>query len=474
MQGSRASLRAERTPRRAANPLRVVTSVGTVGAVLLVGAFFWLTALGGRTRPLSVAVQPEAPRQPVLSARRTPDVLSFVTRSSRLGAGLAAVRSGLPKGSCLRVDWLGSTIVSESGSAPLVPGSTMKIVVGAAALEVLGADTVFTTRVMATKNADGTFADLYLVGAGDPLLVRREYVASEKYATLHPTSLETLADLIVAAGVTSLSGRIVGVDTILDSERFVPDWPDSFHGVEAGPLGALMANDGAVVGQPVKPDDPALAAAAELAALMSARGVSAPGGTAHDVLPSGAVEVTSIDSAPVSSVVQEMLVNSDNNTAEILLKQIGLKTSGVGSTQAGIDAVNKKLAEWGVNGQTVRDGSGLSSLNRLTCDGLVSLLDRFDSVLPPLLAVASESGTLREMFLDTAAEGRLLAKTGTLSGVKALAGYLPVDGDGSVRFAFVMNRSGIDNRSAYRPLWNRLAEGLSGARGTPRPSDLAP
>ncbi|MFM9132131.1 MAG: hypothetical protein ACKORY_05275, partial [Actinomycetota bacterium] len=51
--------------------------------MLLVGAFFWLTALGGRTRPLSVAVQPEAPRQPVLSARRTPDVLSFVTRSSR-------------------------------------------------------------------------------------------------------------------------------------------------------------------------------------------------------------------------------------------------------------------------------------------------------------------------------------------------------------------------------------------------------
>lgn len=184
--------------------------------------------------------------------------------------------------------------------------------------------------------------------------------------------------------------------------------------------------------------------------------------------------MTSINSAPVTSIVQEMLVNSDNNTAEILLKQIGLKVSGIGSTQAGIDAVNKKLAEWGIAGQTVRDGSGLSSLNRLTCDGLVSLLDRFDSILPPLLAVASESGTLREMFLDTAAEGRLLAKTGTLSGVKALAGYMPVEGDGSVRFALVMNKSGIDNRSAYRPLWNRLAEGLSGAKGTPRPSDLAP
>ncbi len=474
MQGSRASRRAESRPRRAANPLRVVSSVGTAGAVLLVAAFFWLTSLGERTRPLAAAAQVQAPRQPVLSARRTPDVLSFVTRSSRLGAGLASVRSGLPKGSCLRVDWLGSTIASDSAGAPLVPGSTMKIVVGAAAIDVLGAETVFTTKVMATKNADGTFADLYLVGSGDPLIVRREYVATEKYQTLHPTSLETLADSVVAAGVTALSGRVVGVDTILDAERFNADWPASFHGVEAGPLGALMANDGAVVGLAIKPDDPALAAASEFAALLAARGVGAPGGTAHDVLPAGATEVAAINSAPVTSIVQEMLVNSDNNTAEILLKQIGLKASGIGSTKAGIDAVNKTLAEWGVAGQTVRDGSGLSSLNRLTCDGLVSLLDRFDATLPPLLAVASESGTLRDMFADTPAEGRLVAKTGTLSGVKALAGYMPVDGDGAVRFALVMNRPGIDNRSAYRPLWNRLAEGLSAARETPRPTDLAP
>jgi D-alanyl-D-alanine carboxypeptidase/D-alanyl-D-alanine-endopeptidase (penicillin-binding protein 4) len=452
----------------------VVAAVGLLGTLVLVALFVWLSTLGGRTRPLASGTAGGSPRQPVLSARRTPDVLSFVTRSSRLGAGLSSVRSALPRGSCLRVDWLGSTIVSESSGTPLVPGSTMKIVVGAVALEMLGSDTVFTTKVSATRNPDGSFADLYLVGSGDPLLVRREYVATEKYQTLHPTLLETLADSVVASGVTSLSGMVIGVDTILDGERFNADWPSSFHGVEAGPLGALMANDGAVVGQAVKPDDPALAAATEFAALLAARGVAVPGGTAHDVLPAGATVIASIDSASVSSVVQEMLVNSDNNTAEILLKQIGLKASGIGSTQAGIEAVNKTLAEWGVAGHTVRDGSGLSSLNRLTCDGLVSLLDRFDGALPPLLAVASETGTLREMFAGTPAEGRLLGKTGTLSGVKALAGYMPVDGEGSVRFALVMNRAGIDNRSSYRPLWNRLAEGLSGAQGTPRPSDLAP
>lgn len=449
-------------------------SSGFIGALVLGSSFVWLSALGERTRPLAGAVPAVAPRQPVLSARRTPEVLSYVTRSSRLGAGFASLRSALPKGSCLRVDWLGGPIITESAGTALVPGSTVKLIVGAAALEVLGPATVFTTVVWATRNIDGTVADLFVVGSGDPLLVRREYVASEKYQTLHPTYLETLADSVLAAGVTSMTGRIVGVDTLFDAERFNADWPVSFRGVEAGPLGALMANDGAVLGQAVKPDDPALAAATEFAALLAARGLYAPAGTSHDVLPSGATQVASLDSAPVSSVVQEMLVNSDNNTAEILLKQIGLKSSGIGSTQAGIDAVNKKLAEWGVAGQTVRDGSGLSSLNRVTCDGLMAILARFDEQLAPLLAVAAETGTLREMFMDTAAEGRLTAKTGTLSGVKALAGYMPVEGDVSVRFALVMNRAGIDNRSSYRPLWNRLAEGLSGARETPRPSDLAP
>ena len=442
--------------------------------MLLVAAFAWLSALGTRTDPLTARTQPVPPRQPVLSARRTPDVLSFVTRASRLEAGLTSVRAALPKDSCLRVDWLGSTIAAVGSSAQLVPGSTMKVVVGAVALEILGSDSTLTTKVFVTRNADGSVADLYLVGGGDPLLVVKEYVATEKYATLHPTSLETLADSVVAAGVSSVSGRIVGVDSILDAERFGADWPSSFHGVEAGPLGALMVNDGAVTGQAVKPDDPALAAAAEFAGLLAVRGVPIAGGTAHDVLPNGASEVASVTSAPMTSIVQEMLVNSDNNTAEILLKLVGLKSSGIGSTQAGIAALDKQLAEWKVPGVVTRDGSGLSSKNRITCDALNGLLSRFEEQLPPLLALAGRTGTLREIFDDTEVDGRLVGKTGTLSGVKALAGYLPLEGEDPVRFSLVMNRSGIDNRSAYRPVWNRLAQGLDRASGTPRGSDLAP
>ena len=90
------------------------------------------------------------------------------------------------------------------------------------------------------------------------------------------------------------------------------------------------------------------------------------------------------------------------------------------------------------------------------------------------MAVAGKSGTLREMFRDTPLEGLLVGKTGTLNGVKALAGYVPIDGDEPVRFVLLLNKPGVDNKSAYRPIWSLLGDGLRRAAAGPRASDLAP
>lgn len=459
--------------RRAGNPLRLVSLAGGSVAVLLAVVLVWLGGLATRTRPLAPGEQLSVPRKAVLSARRTPDVLSFVTRTGRIKSGLAGLGSVLPEGSCVTVDWLGARIDARRASEQLVPGSVNKIVTAAAALDVLGRDKVFTTSVRARDNADGSVGDLYLVGGGDPLLTRAEYVTTEKYPTFNRTSLETLADSVVAAGVRAVSGRVVGVDTLFDQERYVADWPADFHGTEAGPLGALMVDDGAVIGLPVKPDDPALAAATEFVALLAQRGVSVAGGVAHEGLGDGTRDVASVSSVPLAGVINEMLVNSDNNTAEILLKHIGLSARGEGSTAQGLEVVRALLREWGVTAE-YRDGSGLSSANKLGCETVSSLLDRVKGDLPGLLAVAGRSGTLRESFSGSPLEGRLVGKTGTLSGVKALAGYVPVDGDDPVRFVLLMNHTGIDNKSAYRPVWSALARGLERASSGPRTSDLAP
>ncbi len=462
-------------PRRAENPARIVVTVGGVGTIVLFACYLLLSAVGARVDALGSSPAMESPRQPVLSARRTPGTLSFVTRTARVTNGLAGINGSLPAGSCLTVDWLGARLADTRSGDSFVPGSAVKLVTAAVALEVLGADTTFTTSIRAVKNADGSVADLFFVGGGDPLIVRNEYVASEKYPTFNQTSLESIADGIVAAGVRSITGRIIGVDTYLDAERYVAGWPLEFHGTESGPLGALVVDDGVVIGQPVKPDDPALAAAGELSVLLQARGVTVSGGVAHDVLPSGTETILDVPSASVSSVVGEMLVNSDNNTAETLLKHIGLKGKGLGSTANGLAVVAETLAKWGVpDGWSMLDGSGLSSGNKFSCALFDALLVRFESTFPGLMAVAGKSGTLREMFRDTPLEGLLVGKTGTLNGVKALAGYVPIDGDEPVRFVLLLNKPGVDNKSAYRPIWSLLGDGLRRASAGPRASDLAP
>jgi D-alanyl-D-alanine carboxypeptidase/D-alanyl-D-alanine-endopeptidase (penicillin-binding protein 4) len=195
----------------------------------------------------------------------------------------------------------------------------------------------------------------------------------------------------------------------------------------------------------------------------------------RDVLPSDVPEIASIQSAPLTSVIQEMLVNSDNNTAELLLKEIGFATSATGSTAAGLTAVKQQLTKWKIEKDVqLFDGSGLASDGRISCDVFMSLLNTFSATLPGLMAIAGETGTIRDTFDGTSVAGKLRGKTGTLNGVKALVGYLPVTNSGPVTFSLLMNRSGIDNQGSYRPIWYSLADVLNRASASPSMEQLTP
>jgi D-alanyl-D-alanine carboxypeptidase/D-alanyl-D-alanine-endopeptidase (penicillin-binding protein 4) len=291
---------------------------------------------------------------------------------------------------------------------------------------------------------------------------------------LSPTSLAALADQIAASGIRQITGSIVVDDSKYDAQRFVDAWPVDFHFTESGPLGALMVDDGVVLGQNMKPDDPALAAASELHALLSQRGVFIAGENIRGTAPSTATDVATVVSAPLTDVVKEMLTNSDNNTAELLLKEIGFVAKKSGSTSAGLQAVQDTLAKWGVKDVVMQDGSGLSSSNKISCNVFAQLLIREKDVLPPLLAIAGVSGTIRDAFDSSPVKGRLVGKTGTLNGVKALVGYLPLENEQPVIFSLLLNRAGIDNKSSYRPIWNALGDALNRASSTPKSDRLAP
>jgi D-alanyl-D-alanine carboxypeptidase/D-alanyl-D-alanine-endopeptidase (penicillin-binding protein 4) len=143
-----------------------------------------------------------------------------------------------------------------------------------------------------------------------------------------------------------------------------------------------------------------------------------------------------------------MLTDSDNTTAELLTRLIGLEESGTGTTAAGLDAIRSFLMarDLSVDDLVMVDGSGLDTTNRVSCALLLDVLSRLPAESPIIakLAVAGRTGTLRKRLLDSPATAKVRAKTGTLSSVNALAGF--ADPKAGSELTFVMIQNGSDPR----------------------------
>lgn len=442
------------TPRRRPAALvrgALVVSVVTIGVLM---APFGSTD-GGSPAPSPATTERAGSAAQVLDPVADPE----------LAATLDAVVAASPEATCLRVSIDGSVVYRHDADRPLMPASTQKLRTALVALERLGPDHRFTTRVVATAapDADGVVTgDLVLVGGGDPLLGTAPYRLVRRIdPDLPATSLEVLADQVAASGLVGVTGAVVADETRYDAARSVASWPSRYLTQnQSGPLTALGVDDGYVLerdedeegeeGEIVRrrSDDPAVDAARHLTGLLRDRGVlvgDATSGTA----PPGAVEVTEIASPPLSDVVRQLLVTSDNQTGELLLKELGHVEGTGGTTEAGLDVLRRHLADRGLYpaGATSTDGSGLDRDNRASCDDLVELLDASGGrtgQLGPSLAVAGRSGTLAQVFRGTAAEGRLVAKTGTLDDVASLAGFVDLVDGGVATFAYVANAGDDD------------------------------
>jgi D-alanyl-D-alanine carboxypeptidase/D-alanyl-D-alanine-endopeptidase (penicillin-binding protein 4) len=425
-----------------------------------------------------------------MSFRRTPAVLARDVSLEAFQGEVAAFGATLAAPSCVSVAVDGIPAGSTRADQPLIPASNMKLLVGAVALEVLGVDHTYTTEVRAATPVAGAIAgDLYLVGGGDPLLTSSTYpVINDPNPVTSPTSLDALADAVVAAGVQRIDGAVIGDASRYDDELFAPSWVNDVRGIEAGPYDALLVNDARVTGDPQRASDPSVAAARELTQLLAAKGVTVAGTPAAGVVPADTPVLGSVQSAPMSAVVGEMLSTSDNNTAEMLVKELGVAGGTGGTRDAGLAVMTTTLQGWGIpmDGLVFADGSGLSNDDRVTCQAFVDVLAR-SGPTDPLgagLPVAGVSGTLSDIFTDTAVSGRLQAKTGTLGNapynadppaVKSLSGYLPVDGGGAIEFSLVLNATGtLTDQSVYRPIWNAFADMLATYPAGPTPAELGP
>jgi serine-type D-Ala-D-Ala carboxypeptidase/endopeptidase (penicillin-binding protein 4) len=150
---------------------------------------------------------------------------------------------------------------------------------------------------------------------------------------------------------------------------------------------------------------------------------------------------------------------SDNFLAETLVKVLGSKFGGSGSTAAGTRVVADSLEDIEI-APSVVDGSGLSRSDRTSPREVVAMLSAMDgdASFTGSLAIAGRSGTLVDRMRGTLAQDRCRAKTGTLRDVSALAGYCTTRHGANVAFAFLMNYVSPYNA---RILQDRMANALA-------------
>ena len=484
------------------SPFVALAAIVVVPALALFG--LWRFASGRDVEtveslpPTTVAAgAPVAPapvlNTPLLSFRRIPGLIARDLNDDSFAAAVNTFAGTLDPTSCLVVQLDGVEVGSHNPDLPVIPASNQKLLVAAAALEVLGLDHVFTTEVRGGPVSGGVLAgDLYLVGGGDPLLTTDDYPAEtiNGYPVLNATSLDALADSVAAAGITQIDGNIVGDGSRYDDEFFHPSWPEDIYVEEAGPLDALLVNDARFLTDDWQvANDPNAGAAEELGRLLEARGITIGGEVTTGTTPADTPVIASIESQPLSAVIAEMQASSDNNTAEMLVKELGVASGQGGTTASGAAAVTAALAAMGLDttGVVVDDGSGLSNDNRVTCRLLTGILERYepgDEFAAGLPVAGQEGTTLSDVFVGSAVEGRLIGKTGTLHNepynadppsVKALSGYLPVEGGGTIEYAFVLNSVGtLPEQTVYRPIWDAFAEVLASYPAGPSAAELGP
>jgi D-alanyl-D-alanine carboxypeptidase/D-alanyl-D-alanine-endopeptidase (penicillin-binding protein 4) len=368
----------------------------------------------------------------------------------------------------------------NAGSRRILASNT-KLFTLSAALDRFGQDATLPTRVYAGGPIDQAGVlngNLYLRGGGDPTFGDASFVRGHTGGT---ATVENLATQLAAAGVTQVTGRVVGDESYFDSLR---GGPDSGFGVSfyVGPLSALsfdrgLANAGGSAFQRNPPDF----TAGKFRAALVKRGILVRGTASTGTTPAGATFLTEVDSPPMGRLAELTAKESDNYFAEMLEKDLaagpqpasqqpaagqppqGFEPPGgsPGTTSKGARAAIGFAKTVGARARLV-DGSGLDRSDQASPRDVATLLDRIRSrpwfqELFDALPVAGRDGTLHDRMRHGPARGRCSAKTGTLSNVSALSGYCQSRSGDTVVFSILMNRV---SPTAARKLQDRMAEAL--------------
>jgi len=151
-------------------------------------------------------------------------------------------------------------------------------------------------------------------------------------------------------------------------------------------------------------------------------------------------------SVPLKEIMPAIMKPSQNQIAEVFLRTLGLERAGVGTADSGRRVVERQFAAWQIppDAFIVRDGSGLSRSDLISPEAIVSILEVMRhspnfQVFYESLPIAGVDGTIRTRMRDTPAQGNLRAKTGTLSMVRSLSGYVRTPDGRLLEFSMLCN-----------------------------------
>ena len=334
----------------------------------------------------------------------------------------------------------GDVLGTINGAVPRIPASNQKLISTAYALDRLGPDFRLKTRLI--QRPDGS---MELNGQGDPDL-----------------GIAGLQRFVLAAlrQGGARGNSVAGVKLMVREEPRSNWWPSDWHPADRGyaygaPITRLALTSNAVGGAVSDPYS-RLQRLFQQEALRRGGTVQIqrgqPVAETLSAVQQNTVVLHEESSAPMHALLSLANTESHNFTAEVLMRQ----ASGLWDVRAASRATERWMFEQGlpVQGLRVADGSGLSRNNRVTSNTIAALLMRMDqhpfsAYYQASMAIAGQRGTLRNLYRGSVLDGRFRGKTGTISGVRSISGYLQtVDGpryvsmisNGSVRPNTVMGQ----------------------------------
>jgi len=439
-----------------------------------------------------------------LSAQSLSEKIDELLKDPNLNHGLQAV--------VIRSLKTGQTLYERNPDSAMIPASNMKLLVSATALDRLGPEFTYKTRVYTAgpvSKRGVVEGDIVLVGGGDPVLETKD--------------LTDFAKQIKAKGIRKVTGNVVVDDSIFDDDRLGWAWtygdlpyyysaeisalnlnrnvigvrvyPGKCAGAPAvvvlePPTGYVEVENTATTGEAdskksvwvdrrlgrnvirvggsipvgtkvtgaeeaITVQEPALYAGHILKDELSKQGIVMLGRIIAGRLPAGAALICEHTSPPLSKMLALLNKPSDNLIAEVLLKTLGAVVKGKGATAAGAEVEKEFFKEIGLDltGFNIADGSGLSRINYVTARNLADLLTymskhKHAQVFTDSLPLAGVDGTLRNRMKGTACEKNVRAKTGYISRVSSLSGYITTKSGEPLVFSILMNHHLCSNGPA--------------------------